>query len=69
MTHVYGSSITKFSENRKHDVFCSTNENLGMHVSHKYDSFKRWYKIGINKLYFLKFCVGGQIEFQKFWPG
>ena len=69
VTHVYGSSITKFSENRKYDVFCSKKWKFGqiMHVSHKYDSFKRCYKIGIHKLYFSKFCVGGQIEFQKFW--
>ena len=29
VTHVYGSSITKFSENRKNDVFCSEKWKFG----------------------------------------
>ena len=68
VTHVYASSITKFSINHTYDVFCSKKRKLvwTMHMSHKYDSFKRCYEIGIHKLYFFLFCVGGQVEFQKF---
>ena len=49
MTNVYVSSITKFSKSHKYDVFCSIKQKLGwiMHMSHKYDSFRRYYEIGI----------------------
>ena len=46
VTHVYASSITKFSLNHKDDVFCSENRKLGW-TMHKYDSFKICYEIGI----------------------
>ena len=41
--------ITKFSVNRKYDVFCSIKGKLGwfMHVRHNYDSLKRCNEIGI----------------------
>ena len=49
VTHVYASSITKFSINRKYDVFCSIKRKLRwfMHMSHKYDLFHRCYEIGM----------------------
>jgi len=49
VTHVYASSITKFSLNHKYDGFGSKKRKLGrtMHMSHKYDSFKRCFEIGI----------------------
>ena len=46
VTHVYASSITKFSINHKYDVFCSEKRKFGW-TMHKYDSFKRCYEIGI----------------------
>jgi len=49
VTHVYASSITKFSINHKYDGFSSKKRKLGRtrHMSHKYDSFKICYEIGI----------------------
>ena len=45
----YESSIMKFSINHKYDVFCSIKWKLGwlMHMSHKYDSFRKCYEIRI----------------------
>ena len=69
VTHVYASSISKFSVHHKYDLFCSLSRKLEwiMHMSHRYESFKIWYEIEIHGSYFFNFCVGGQVQFWKFW--
>ena len=37
-----------------------------MHMSHRYESFKKCYEIEIHRSYFFNFCVGGQVHFWNF---